>query len=408
MYIIVQKFGGTSLAGIDKIRNVANKVKSEYSKGNKIIVVVSAMAGVTNQLDEYAREASPLISNESLAEYDSIISSGEQVTSGLLALILQSEGIKARSLLGWQAGIQTDGFHSKSKIEEINDKLILDLLDQGVIPVIAGFQGVSKQDRLTTMGRGGSDTTAVAIAAAVNADRCDIYTDVDGIYTADPGIVPEARRLSKIGYEEVIEMSSLGAKVLQSRAVSLAYKYNICLQVLSSFDNKEGTYLVKDETIMERRIITAVTDDTSEALITVIQLPNEIGISAELFKPFAEAEINIDMIIQNISQDNKHSNVSFTLHKNDLERGAHILEKNKSKLKYKSYLTNKDVTKISVIGVGMKTHSGVAQKMFTILADNQINILAITTSEIKISVLVEQKYSELAVRGLHKEFKLGN
>lgn len=404
MVLIVQKFGGTSLANTERIKEVANLVIAEKKRGNDVIVVVSAMSGVTSELVKYTTEVSELLTNDALAEYDTIVSSGEQVTSGLLALALQEKGYKSRSFVGWQAGIKTDDFYSKSHIKDIDNKIFFKYIKQGCIPVVAGFQGVSTDNRISTMGRGGSDTSAVAIAASLKADRCDIYTDVTGIFTADPRIVPKARKLRKVGYEEIIEMASLGAKILQIRSVEMAIKYNVKVQVLSSFGNQEGSLLVNDEEIMERRVITAVAHDSEEARITIEGVENSPGISAKIFKPLADQSINIDMIIQNISSDSKTANVTFTLNEKELDRALLAVKQNG--FSYKNIIATKDVAKISVIGVGMKQHSGIAQQVFSSLAEKNINILAITTSEIKISVLIDQKYTELAVRLLHDAFEL--
>ena len=406
MALIVQKFGGTSVANIERIKIVGEIVKKEYDKGNQIVVVVSAMAGITNQLHDYANQVSSLINHDDLAEYDSILSSGEQVTSGLLALELNNLGIKARSMLGWQAGIKTDSSHSKSRIENINSDNFFEYLNQKYVIVVAGFQGITEKNRISTMGRGGSDTSAVAIAASLKANRCDIFTDVDGIYTADPRIVPNARKLNNVGYEETIEMASLGAKVLQTRSVEMAMKHNVPVRVLSAFENKAGTKLIDDDKIMEKRLITAVTHSFNEARVTLNNVPNDPGICANIFKPLADNNINIDMIIQNISNDKKTANVTFTLEDKELKKATTILTKAKKTINYQEIISTDNVSKVSVIGVGMKTHAGIAHKAFKILADKNINILAITTSEIKISVLIERESAELAVRILHEGFDL--
>ena len=408
MGLIIQKFGGTSVADIERICATAKLVIAEKEKGNDVVVVVSAMSGVTSQLVNYTNQVSSLLEPQALAEYDSIISSGEQVTSGLLALKLQDLGYKSRSFLSWQAGIKTDHIHSKSRIENINKDIFLDHIKQGFIPVVAGFQGINKYNRISTMGRGGSDTSAVAIAAALSADRCDIYTDVTGIFTADPRIAPKARKLQKVGYEEVIEMASLGAKMLQIRSVEMAIKHNVKLQVLSSFVEELGSLLVKDEEIMERRLITAIAHDTSEARVTLVDVDNIPGVGAEIFKPLAEQAINIDMIIQNINIDASKASVTFTLNEDDLDRALKAIEEvaQQKKIHYKDFIANKDVAKVSIIGVGMKQNSGIAQRVFQVLADKKINIMAITTSEIKISILIPKEYTELAVRILHDEFEL--
>ena len=399
MALIVQKFGGTSLANTERIKNVVKLVIAEKNRGNDVVVVVSAMSGVTSELVGYTREMSSLLTNESLAEYDSIISSGEQVTSGLLALGLQEQGFKSRSFLSWQAGIKTDDFHSKSHIEGINSEILLKHVGKGDVPIIAGFQGVNSHNRISTMGRGGSDTSAVAVAASLKADRCDIYTDVTGVFTADPRIVPEARKLQKVGYHEIIEMASLGAKVLQIRSVEMAIKYNVKVQVLSSFENESGSLLVNDEEIMERRVITAVTHDSQEARVTLESVENTPGISAKIFKPFADQSINIDMIIQNISSDSKYANVTFTINEGELDRAIKLLEEagdNKEFL-YKNIVATRDVAKISVIGVGMKQHPGIAQKVFSILAEKNINIMETTILDIKASFTIFFRFCTFSV-----------
>jgi aspartate kinase len=404
--LIIQKFGGTSVADVERIKMVAQRVKREIDKGNKVVAVVSAMSGVTNQLVGYARGVSMGEDNAALAEYDSIVASGEQVTSGLLALALQELGIKSRSLLGWQIPLLTDDAHGKARIAKIDDQLLNALLVDDVVPVVAGFQGIAADNRIATLGRGGSDTSAVAIAAALKADRCDIFTDVTGIFTADPRMVPKARKLNKVGYEEILEMASLGAKVLQTRSVEMAVKYGVVVQVLSSFVDEEGSLLVNDEEIMERRLITAVASDVSEARVTLVGVENTPGVCASIFEPLAASNINVDMIIQNISTDENSANVTFTINESDLERALQLFASLKDKIKYDKITSNKDVAKVSVIGVGMKTHAGIAQKMFAVLSKKGINILAITTSEIKISILIEKDYAELAVRSLHDAFEL--
>lgn len=406
MTIIVQKFGGTSVADIERIKNVATLVKREVDKGNQVAVVVSAMAGTTNQLVEWAGQVSKLNTNEAFKEYDSIVASGEQVTSGLLALALQSVGVKARSWLGWQVGLKTDDMHSKARIEDIKADLLKESLGNNEVAVIAGFQGVTEDNRIATLGRGGSDTSAVALAAALDASRCDIYTDVDGIYTADPRVVPKARKLNKIAYEEMLEMASLGAKVLQIRSVEMAMKYGVRLQVLSSFEDKPGSFLVDEEEVVERRLVTGVTYSRNEAQITLTSVPNSPGMAAKIFAPLAEREINVDMIVQNITEKGQETDMTFTVPKADVEIAIEALEQSRKSTGFKSLLVNKNVAKVSVIGVGMRSHSGLAQKMFQTLADKNINILVITTSEIKISVLIDEEYTELALRTLHSAYEL--
>jgi aspartate kinase len=406
MGIIVQKFGGTSVADIERIRHVATIVKKEVELGNQVVVVVSAMAGTTNQLVEWASEVSGLQEDEALKEYDSIVSSGEQVTSGLLALTLQSDGVNARSWLGWQLGLITDCIHSKARIEDIKTDVLKASLSEGTVAVVAGFQGVTEANRIATLGRGGSDTSAVALAAALDAERCDIYTDVDGIYTTDPRLVPKARKLNKIAYEEMLEMASLGAKVLQIRSVEMAMKHNVTLQVRSSFDDVPGSFLVEEEEVMEKRLVTGVTYSRNEAQVTLTNVCNTPGVAAKVFAPLTEQEINVDMIVQNTSEDGKETDITFTVPKAELERATTALEDSKETIQYKSSFINRDVAKVSVIGVGMRSHAGLAQKMFQTLADKGINIHVITTSEIKVSVLIDEEYTELALRALHSAYGL--
>jgi aspartate kinase len=404
MALIVQKFGGTSVADIDCIRNVASKVKKERDAGNQVVVILSAMSGVTNQLVGWASELSDLSEPAHHAEYDTVVSTGEQVTVGLLALCLQKMGIDARSWLGWQLPIVTDSSHSKARIESIDGDIITKALDAGQVVIIPGFQGITEDNRLATLGRGGSDTSAVAIAAAINADRCDIYTDVDGVYTTDPRIVSKARKLNKIGYEEVLEMASLGAKVLHTRSVEMAMKHGVKVQVRSSFEDTPGTMLVEEEEVMERRLITGIAYSRNDAQITLSNVENTPGVAADIFGPMAESEINVDMIIQSVSEDGKTTNITFTVPKEDVELAVERLEQ--AGITYNALLTDKNVAKISVIGVGMRSHTGLAQKMFSTLAEKGINIHVISTSEIKISVLINEEYLELALRALHTAYDL--
>lgn len=406
MSIIVQKFGGTSVGDIERIKHVATLVKREIDLGHQVVVVVSAMSGKTNELVGWAEQVSTLSDRDSLKEYDSLVSSGEQVTSGLLALTLQSMGIKARSWLGWQLGFMTDKAHGKARIGDIKVDKIKKSLDKGRVAVVAGFQGVTLERRITTLGRGGSDTSAVALAAALGAERCDIYTDVDGIYTTDPRLVPKARKLQKVAYEEMLEMASLGAKVLQTRSVEMAMKYNVRVQVLSSFSDVAGSLLVGEEEVVERRLVTGVTYSRNEAQITLTKVPNIPGLAAEVFAPLTQRDINVDMIVQNVSEEGKATDITFTVSKSDAANAVAALEAIKDKLKYKSILVDKTVAKVSVIGVGMRSHAGLAQKMFQTLADKNINILVISTSEIKISVLIAEEYTELALRALHTAYGL--
>lgn len=409
--LIVQKFGGTSVGDIARIKNVSKKVKAELDKKNKVIVVVSAMSGVTNQLVEYCNQVSGLISNEAMIEYDSIVATGEQVTCGLLALELQSMGYKARSFLGWQIPIKTDAVHSKARIEEIDGEYLLKSLNEYDVFVIAGFQGLcEKTKRISTLGRGGSDTSAVAIAAAVKADLCDIYTDVDGVYTTDPRITDKARRLEKVTYEEMLEMAYSGSKVLQTRSVAMAMAHNVRVRVLSSFgevNENSGTILVNNnEEIMERRLITGISYSKSDVRITLIKMPDHPGLSAVIFGALAQKEVNIDMIVQNISADGKFIDITFTTGKDELERAKHAIDSIKDEVKFSELKIDDNIAKISVIGVGMISHSGVAHTMFKTLAEKGINLLLISTSEIKISVLIAKEYGELAVRVLHDAYGL--
>ncbi len=411
MALIVQKFGGTSVGDIARIQNVAKKVKAELDKKNQVIVVVSAMSGVTNQLVSYCNEVSALMSDESLAEYDAVIASGEQITCGLLALELQSMGYQARSFLGWQIPVVTDDVHSKARIDEIDGKFLLEALKTHHVIVIAGFQGVNQAtNRVTTLGRGGSDTSAVAIAAAVKADLCDIYTDVDGVYTTDPRITDRACKLNKIAYEEMLEMAYSGSKVLQTRSVAMAMSHNVRVRVLSSFQEvteNSGTILVNnEEEIMERRVITGISYSKNDVRITLSRMPDHPGLSASIFGVLAKKEVNIDMIVQNASADGKSVDITFTTSKDELERAKAALDSVKNEVKYEQISIDENVAKISVIGVGMVSHSGVAHTMFKTLADKGINILVISTSEIKISVLIAREYGELAVRVLHTAYGL--
>jgi aspartate kinase len=409
---IVMKFGGTSMAGIERIRSVAARVKREVEAGNQVAVVVSAMAGETDRLVGFCREASPL---HDPREYDVVVASGEQVTSGLLAIALQAAGVKARSWLGWQLPIHTDDAHASARIESIDTQALNVALESGEVAVIPGFQGMDGDGRVSTLGRGGSDTSAVAVAAAMKADRCDIYTDVDGVYTTDPRIVPRARKLTKVTYEEMLELASVGAKVLQTRSVGLAMKMNVRVRVLSSFDDpasgdNSGTMIVGDDEIgendVERQLITGIAHDKNEAKITLTAVPDKPGAVANIFSPLAEANINVDMIIQNIAHDTGSTDVTFTVPGAELARGLDVLEKAKDKIGYTKLMHDTRVAKISVVGVGMRSHAGVASTMFTALAARGINIQAISTSEIKVSVLIDEDETELAVRVLHTAYGL--
>jgi aspartate kinase len=409
---IVMKFGGTSMAGIERIRNVAARVKREVERGNEVAVVVSAMAGETDRLVNFCREASPLYDPR---EYDVVVASGEQVTSGLLAITLQAMGVNARSWLGWQLPIATSNAHSSARIANIDNEKIAAAMRGGEVAVIPGFQGVTEDGRVSTLGRGGSDTSAVAVAAAMKADRCDIYTDVDGVYTTDPRIVPKARKLQYVTYEEMLELASVGAKVLQTRSVGLAMKEKVRVQVLSSFDEPgndptPGTMIVDEDEIegskMERQLITGIAHDKNEAKVTLTAVPDRPGAVASIFIPLADANINVDMIVQNVAHDTGSTDVTFTVPGAELTRALDVLGKAQEMIGYEQLIHDNTVAKISVVGVGMRSHAGVAAQMFKALADRGINVLAITTSEIKVSVLIHEDYTELAVRVLHTAYGL--
>lgn len=410
---IVMKFGGTSMAGIERIRSVAARVKREVAAGNQVAVVVSAMAGETDRLVGFCREASSLYDPR---EYDVVVSAGEQITSGLLAIALQAAGVPARSWLGWQLPIATSDAHASARIEGIDMAALETSLAAGEVAVIPGFQGIDAEGRVTTLGRGGSDTSAVAMAAAMKADRCDIYTDVDGVYTTDPRIVPRARKLKKVTYEEMLELASVGAKVLQTRSVGLAMKEGVRVQVLSSFtgedapmaDTLPGTMIVGEEEIadMESQLITGIAHDKNEAKITLTAVPDKPGAVASIFEPLAAANINVDMIIQNIAHAAGSTDVTFTVPAADLARSIEALNAAREKIGFVSLVHDTRVAKISVVGVGMRSHAGVASTMFSTLGERGINIQAISTSEIKVSVLIEEDYTELAVRVLHTAYGL--
>jgi len=409
---IVMKFGGTSMAGMERIRNVAARVKHVVDQGHEVAVVVSAMAGETDRLVGFCKEASPLYDP---AEYDVVVASGEQVTSGLLAMTLKAMGVDARSWLGWQLPIRSSEAHSKARIDTIETGALLAAMQSGQVAVIPGFQGQMEDGRVSTLGRGGSDTSAVAIAAAVKADRCDIYTDVDGVYTTDPRIVARARKLDKVTYEEMLELASVGSKVLQTRSVALAMKEKVRVQVLSSFDepsndDEPGTMIVGEEEIegsdMERQLITGIAVDKNEAKVIVTRVPDKPGAVASIFGPLADASINVDMIIQNDSKDTAETDVTFTVPRADLARSVDILESRKAEIGFNRLITDAEVSKVSVVGVGMRSHAGVAATMFKTLAERGINIEAISTSEIKVSVLIDEDETELAVRVLHTAYGL--
>ncbi len=400
---IVQKFGGTSVADTERIKSVARRVKREVEAGNEVAVVVSAMAGATNQLVQWASDICPL---HDAREYDVVVASGEQVTSGLLALALQDLGVNARSWLGWQVPIKTDGIHGKARIGAIETALLRSRMRDGQVAVVAGFQGVGPDNRVTTLGRGGSDTSAVALAAALGADRCDIFTDVDGVYTTDPRIVAKARKLDKITYEEMLELASLGAKVLQTRSVELAMNHRVRLQVLSSFADLPGTLVVDEDEIVEKQVVSGIAYSRDEAKITLLKVADRPGVAAAIFGPLADHAINVDMIVQNISEDGRTTDLTFTVAKADLARTVEVLAQRQAQLGYKALKPDPNVVKISVIGVGMRSHAGVAKQMFQTLAEKGINIQVISTSEIKVSVLVAEEYTELALRALHTAYGL--
>jgi aspartate kinase len=411
------KFGGTSVANVERIRNVALHVKREVNAGNKVAVVVSAMAGVTNQLVAYVREASML---HDMREYDAVVATGEQVTAGLLAIVLQSIGVPARSWQGWQIPIKTSAAHGSARILDVLGGEITKRLDQGEVAVVTGFQGVEPHaNRVATLGRGGSDTSAVALAVALQADVCDIYTDVDGVYTTDPRIVSKARRLPKVSYEEMLEMASLGSKVLQTRSVELAMVHKVRTRVLSSFVAPEamqpvragqlediGTIVCDEDEIVEQQVVSGIAYAKDEAKVTILKVEDRPGIAARIFGPLAEASINVDMIVQNITPDGQHTDMTFTVQASELPRTLEVLKSAKKDIGYFDVKSSADVVKVSVIGIGMRSHAGVAAMMFKALSEKGINILAISTSEIKISVLIDAAYAELAVRTLHTLYGL--
>ena len=400
---IVQKFGGTSVADLDRIRAVAQRVKAEVDAGNEVAVVVSAMSGTTNQLVEWSSEIGPV---HDAREYDVVVSTGEQVTVGLLAIALQNIGIDARSWLGWQIALHTNDVHGSARIESIDTDKLDERLSSGQVAVVAGFQGIGPDGRISTLGRGGSDTSAVALAAALNADRCDIYTDVDGVYTTDPRMMPKARKLERITFEEMLEMASAGAKVLETRSVAMAMRYDVNLQVLSSFSDQPGTLVVNEEKNMEQQKISGIAYSRDEAKITLVGLPDRPGIAAYIFGVLADNHINVDMIVQSASADKTQTDITFSLGSLDLEKAIGVLKAEEQKLEYKDIVGDVDVAKISIIGTAMRTQPGIAKTMFSVLAEKGINLHVISTSEIKISVLVDTNYTELAVRSLHDAFQL--
>jgi aspartate kinase len=402
MALVVQKFGGTSVADIDKIRNVATKVIREKKAGNDVVVVLSAMAGETDRLINLAHRAAEFPDER---EYDALISTGEQVTVTLLAIVLNAMGYRAKSLLGYQVKVLTDQVYKKARIQIVDTETIKEELKQGTVVVVAGFQGVDKDNNITTLGRGGSDTSAVALAAVLNADQCDIYTDVDGVYTTDPNICNKARRLDKISYDEMLEMAMTGAKVLQPRSVEMAKKYDVPLYVKSTFSDEGGTLVTKEDKEMEREVVSGITYDRDQAKITVVHVPDKPGIAATLFTPLSEHNIIVDMIIQNVSLEG-FTDVTFTVSKKDLKEAQKIVQDTAKAVGAKKVEVDDQVSKVSIIGVGMASHSGVAAKMFSTLADEGINIMMISTSEIKISCVIQRKYTELAVMVLHDAFGL--
>ncbi len=399
---IVMKFGGTSVADLDRIRAVAARVKRERDAGHEVAVVVSAMSGTTNQLVAWCQALSPL---HDAREYDAVVATGEQVTTGLLAIALQEIGVEARSWQGWQIPIRTDNAHGKARIAAIEGAELIRRMQAGQVAVVSGFQGISPTGRITTLGRGGSDTSAVALAAALKADRCDIYTDVDGVYTTDPRIVPKARKLAKISYEEMLELASVGAKVLQTRSVELAMNEHVRVQVLSSFADLPGTLVVDEDEIVEKETVSGIAYSRDEAKITLRRVPDRPGVAAGVFGPLAQQAVNVDMIVQNIAADGT-TDLTFTVGKADLPRALAALEALRPQIGFAEVQTDTDVAKISVVGVGMRSHAGVAATMFRALADKAINIEVISTSEIKVSVLVASEYTELAVRALHTAYGL--
>ncbi len=405
---IVQKFGGTSVGTIDRIKNVARKVEAEVKAGHQVAVVVSAMAGVTNQLVQYCTDLDRV---HDPREYDTVVATGEQITAGLLAIALQAMGIPARSWLGWQLPLRTDDTHGKARILGIETDGILERMNAGEVVVVAGFQGVTAQGRITTLGRGGSDTSAVALAAALKADRCDIYTDVDGVYTTDPRIVTKARKLTRITYEEMLELASQGAKVLQTRSVEMAMRHGVPVQVLSSFVDEvgsalPGTLLVDEDKNVEELLVSGIAYSRDEAKLTLVGVADRPGVAAGILGPLADAAVNVDMIVQNVSADGRTTDLTFTVGKADLDRTCRVLEAAQATLGYQRLVADANVVKVSVIGVGMRSHAGVAQMMFKALADRGINIQVISTSEIKISVLIAEEYAELALRSLHTIYGL--
>ena len=401
---IVMKFGGTSVADVERIRNVAKLVKREVDRGHLVAVVGSAMAGETNKLVGWTRELSPL---HDAREYDTVVAAGEQITAGLVAVALSAIGVSARSWLGWQIPIKTSAMHGSARIVEIVPDLLNERLAQGQVAVVAGFQGIAPDNRISTLGRGGSDTSAVALAAGLKADRCDIYTDVDGVYTTDPRITSRARRLEKVAYEEMLELASLGAKVLQTRSVEMAMVHRVPVRVLSTFDaDHGGTIVCDEEDIVEKNPVTGIAYTRDEAKITLLRIPDQPGVAAAIFGPLADAGVNVDMIVQNVSEDGRRTDLTFTVSRAELDRALDAIRKAAPQIGYKDLISDATVAKVSIIGIGMRAHPGVAQIMFKTLAEKGINIQVISTSEIKVSVLIAEDYVELAVRALHSAYDL--
>lgn len=408
MALLVLKFGGTSVGDIERIKNAAAKVEAEVRRGHKVAVVVSAMSGVTDQLINYCRGIAP---HYDPREQDAVVASGEQVTAGLMAMALQQRGINARSWQGWQVPLQTDSSHSRARIVDVNGEAIRKSLDEGEVGVMAGFQGVTPDGRITTLGRGGSDTSAVALAVALKADRCDIYTDVNGVYTTDPRIVPKARKMRKITYEEMLELASLGAKVLQTRSVEMAMRFRMPVQVLSTFENAvgsdlPGTLVTDGDEDMEKNPVTGIACTRDEAKITLVKIPDRPGVASAVFGPLARAGVNVDMIVQTAADEDNTTEMTFTVGKGDSERARKILEGERAQIGFAKLLAKDDLSKISLVGIGMRSHAGVAATMFETLAQKGINIQVIETSEISISVLIASEYTELAIRSLHKVYGL--
>ena len=403
MQKIVQKFGGTSVGTIDRIRNICSLINKEIKNGNQVTVVSSAMSGETNKLISLAENFDI---NKNKLEFDMIVSTGEQISIALISMALKEIGLKGKPLLGWQIPITGSNDFTKAKINKIDDKLILELMNKGEIPIIAGFQGIDENNNIVTLGRGGSDTSAVAIAAAIRADRCDIYTDVDGVYTTDPRIVKNAKKLNKISYEEMLEFASLGAKVLQTRSVEMAMRHGVTVQVLSSQTGKTGTFLTKEDEKMENELVSGIAYSKDEANVTLINILDKPGVATKIFTPLSEANINVDMIVQTGSENGNKINFTYTVSRKDLEQTISIMEKNKIDIEFERIITNNSLAKVSIVGLGMRTHTGVANKMFSALASKNINIHVISTSEIKISVLIDEDSIEKALNSLHSTFEL--